>query len=45
VTVPPVELSKLTEAVDRVRHRERLLMDYIRGSEFTLEGLRGKFLE
>jgi 4-hydroxy-4-methyl-2-oxoglutarate aldolase len=45
VTVPPVELSKLTEAVDQVRHRERLLMDYIRGSEFTLEGLRGKFLE
>jgi 4-hydroxy-4-methyl-2-oxoglutarate aldolase len=45
ITVPKVTRDELASAVDRVRERDRKLMDYIRGPEFTLEGLRGRFLE
>jgi 4-hydroxy-4-methyl-2-oxoglutarate aldolase len=45
LTVPKVTRDEIATAVDRVRDRERTLMDYIRGPEFTLEGLRGRFLE
>jgi regulator of RNase E activity RraA len=44
-TVPDVTQAELEAAVDAVRERERRLMDYIRGPEFTLAGLRGRFLE
>jgi regulator of RNase E activity RraA len=45
ITVPKVTRDEIAVAVDRVRARERQLMDYIRGPEFTLQGLRGRFLE
>jgi regulator of RNase E activity RraA len=45
VTVPDVDLPRLQAAVDRVRTRERRLMDYVRGSDFTLDGLKEKFIE
>jgi 4-hydroxy-4-methyl-2-oxoglutarate aldolase len=44
-TVPDVPQAQIEAAVNHVRNRERKLMDYIRGPEFTLEGLRGRFLE
>jgi hypothetical protein len=31
--------------VNQVRDRERELMEYIRSEQFTLDGLRGRFLE
>jgi 4-hydroxy-4-methyl-2-oxoglutarate aldolase len=45
MTVPDVSQQQIEAAVNQVRDRERTLMDYIRGPEFTLEGLRGRFLE
>jgi regulator of RNase E activity RraA len=44
-TVPEVPQAELEAAVRQVRDREGKLMDYIRGPEFTLSGLRGRFLE
>ena len=45
MTVPDVPQADIEAAVNQVRERERALMDYIRGPEFTLQGLRGRFLE
>ena len=45
ITVPKVTRGEIAAAVESVRSRERRLMDYIRGPEFTVEGLRGRFLE
>jgi 4-hydroxy-4-methyl-2-oxoglutarate aldolase len=45
MTVPNITQDEIAAAVDRVRSRERKLIDYVRGPEFTLEGLRGRFLE
>ncbi len=45
ITIPPCELNDLQSAVHSVRLREKKLMDYVRSAEFTLEGLRTKFLE
>jgi 4-hydroxy-4-methyl-2-oxoglutarate aldolase len=45
MTVPAVDAGELVAAVERVRERERALMHYVRGPEFTLEGLRGRFFE
>lgn len=44
-TVPDVSQEQLEAAVNEVRDRERKLMDYIRSPEFTITGLRGRFLE
>ena len=44
-TVPDVQQAQIEAAVNQIRERERALMDYIRGPEFTLAGLRGRFLE
>ncbi len=43
--VPPDLESTLKEKVEAIRSRERALMEYIRGSEFTLTGLRGHWPE
>jgi 4-hydroxy-4-methyl-2-oxoglutarate aldolase len=45
MTLPDVPQQQIETAVNEVRERERKLMDYIRGPEFTLAGLRGRFLE
>ncbi len=44
ITVPDVPMGDIQAAVERVRTTERALMDYVRGPEFTLEGLRERFL-
>jgi 4-hydroxy-4-methyl-2-oxoglutarate aldolase len=44
-TVPHAPQEQIEAAVNQVRDRERALLDYIRGPEFTLPGLRGRFLE
>jgi 4-hydroxy-4-methyl-2-oxoglutarate aldolase len=44
-TVPEVAQPEIEAAVTQVRERERFLLEYIRGPEFTLAGLRGRFLE
>ncbi len=44
ITVPDVPLADIQCAVERVRASERALMEYVRGPEFTLEGLRDRFL-
>lgn len=43
--VPPLGLDELRAAVDAVRARERRLMDFVRGPEFTLAALRNRFRE
>lgn len=45
MTVPNVPQERIESAVNEVRDRERALMEYIRGPEFTLQGLRGRFLD
>lgn len=45
LVVPQVGIEEIEAAVDQVRTGERKLMEYVRGPEFTLEGLRGRFLE
>jgi regulator of RNase E activity RraA len=45
LTVPKVNRDEIAFAVEQVRTRERRLMDYVRGPEFSLEGLAGRFLE
>jgi regulator of RNase E activity RraA len=40
VIVPPEVVGELPAAVAKVRERERRMMDYIRGGEFTLAGAR-----
>ena len=43
--VPTASLPNLEAAVDRVRSRERRLMDFIRGPEFSVEALESRFIE
>ena len=45
MTLPDVSQQQIEAAVNQVRVRERALMEYIRSEEFTLDGLRGRFLE
>ncbi len=45
ISIPKCEGSALEAAVESVRAREKKLMDYVREEDFTLEGLRGRFLE
>ena len=40
VVVPPATLPDLPQAVDRIRTRERRMMDYIKSDAFTLPGVR-----
>jgi regulator of RNase E activity RraA len=43
--VPESTLDRLPAAVDSIRARERELMEYVRGPQFTLAGLRGRIVE
>ncbi len=43
--VPPGIEETLPAKVEEVRRREGALMDYVRGADFTLEGLRGRIVE
>jgi 4-hydroxy-4-methyl-2-oxoglutarate aldolase len=45
MNVPSVALAKLQAAVEQVRARERRLMDFIRSPEFTVDQLKGRFIE
>jgi regulator of RNase E activity RraA len=45
ISVPDCSLDDLVRAVDQVRTREKKLMDYVRGADFTIGSLRAKFLE
>ena len=45
ITVPDLDRAQLREMIDEVRAKERRLMDYVLGDEFTLEGLSDRFLE
>jgi regulator of RNase E activity RraA len=45
ITLPLEGLEKLPEAVDAVRSRERKLMEFVRGPEFTLDRLRNRMVE
>ncbi|HEY3840197.1 MAG TPA: RraA family protein [Bryobacteraceae bacterium] len=38
ITVPPVEVALLQEAVETVRRKEKTVMDFVRGEKFSLEG-------
>jgi regulator of RNase E activity RraA len=43
--IPAPALAGLPQAVDRVRVRERRLMDFMRSPEFSVEKLKGRFVE
>ena len=45
ISIPDCRLDDLQRAVDAVRRREKKLMDYVRSDDFTMEGLRDRFLE
>ena len=43
--IPPTALSGIERAVEQVRSRERRLMDFMRSPDFTVERLKGRFIE
>jgi len=43
--VPAAAFAGLPQAVDRVRARERRLMDFMRSPQFSIEKLKGRFIE
>ena len=45
IVVPTETLDKLPAAVEAVRTKERTLMEFVRGPDFTVEGLRKRILE
>ena len=45
ISIPRVELAAIAHAVETVRNREKKLMDFVRGADFTIESLRQRFLE
>jgi 4-hydroxy-4-methyl-2-oxoglutarate aldolase len=45
ITVPNEGIEKLPEAVNQIQARERDLMQFVRGGDFTLEKLKGRILE
>lgn len=45
ITVPQAEREKLEQAVETIRTRERAVMDFVRGTEFHLDGLRKVVVE
>lgn len=40
ISVPQVDAGALKDAVERVRAKERRLMEYVRGAEFSLDGVK-----
>lgn len=40
ITVPPVDIAALRDAVDTVRRKEKAVMDFVRGPDFSLEGFQ-----
>jgi regulator of RNase E activity RraA len=45
LSIPPGIEGELPANVDEVRARERALLDYVRGPDFTVEGLRTRMAE
>ncbi|HYZ86635.1 MAG TPA: RraA family protein [Bryobacteraceae bacterium] len=45
ITVPSGVEDKLPAAVDSVRKRERRILDFVRGPEFSLDGFKGLVVE
>lgn len=45
LTVPGVEREKIEEQVEFIRRRERVVMEYVRGPEFSLDGFRNLVVE
>lgn len=45
LAVPPVPLSELKAAIETIRSRERTVMDFVRGDNFTLDGYRHLVVE
>jgi regulator of RNase E activity RraA len=43
--IPAAALENIERAVEQVRTRERRLMEFMRGPEFSLEKLKGRFIE
>jgi regulator of RNase E activity RraA len=43
--IPAAALASIQPAVDRVRTRERHLMEFIRSPEFSVDKLKGRFIE
>ena len=43
--IPPAALGGLQQAVEKVRTREKRLMDLMRSPEFSVDKLKGKFIE
>ncbi len=43
--IPAAALAGIEAAVEKVRTRERRLMEFMRGPEFTVEKLQGRFIE
>jgi regulator of RNase E activity RraA len=45
ILVPKEGLEKLPQAVDAVRTKERALMEFMRGPDFSLDRLKHRFAE
>jgi len=45
INIPAAALENIERAVEQVRTRERRLMEFMRGPEFSVEKLKGRFLE
>jgi 4-hydroxy-4-methyl-2-oxoglutarate aldolase len=45
ITVPPVELEAIRAAVDSVRVKEKKVLDFVRGADFSLAGFRQLVVE
>jgi 4-hydroxy-4-methyl-2-oxoglutarate aldolase len=45
VVIPPVTQEAIAAEVEIIRRRERIVMEYVRGPEFTLDGFRGLVVE
>lgn len=45
ITVPDVPVERIKTFVDHVRMRERKIMDFVRGGEFSLDGFHGLVME
>jgi regulator of RNase E activity RraA len=43
--VPDCSPQELEHAIDEIRAREGHLLEFIRGADFSVEGLRGRFIE
>ena len=43
--IPPDSAEEALKRAEVIRDRERPLLDYVRGTEFTLDGLMGRIVE